>query len=246
MSQIPPLQPVQRRSLSDDIIDQLVDLIARDELSPGQRLPSERALSQQLGVGRASLREALRSLAVMGIVEGRVGEGTFVTKDSAKYLEKSLRWGLLLDPKEVSDLIETRTLLETQTASFAASRAVPQDLQRIQTTLTSLEECLDDADLFLEQDLAFHLAIASASRNRMLHHLLQLTRQHLQAWIIQSLESPTISSDERARLSLQQHQVIYASIEARDPDRAAASMKEHLLSSSQGLTDLPSTGEDAR
>ena len=80
----------------------------------------------------------------------------------------------------------------------------------------------------------------------MLHHLLQLTRQHLQAWIIQSLESPTISSDERARLSLQQHQVIYASIEARDPDRAAASMKEHLLSSSQGLTDLPSTGEDAR
>jgi GntR family transcriptional repressor for pyruvate dehydrogenase complex len=237
--EIPALQPVRRRSLSDDIIDQLVDLIARDELIPGQRIPSERELSRQLGVGRASLREALRSLAVMGIIEGRVGEGTFISKDSARYLEKSLRWGLLLDPKEIDDLIETRMLLETQTASFAAERATPDDLERLKATLSALEFALDDADRFLQEDLAFHLAIASASQNQMLHHLLQLTRQHLQAWITRSLENPPTSSDARARLSLRQHQDIHASIEARDPEAAASAMRRHLLSSSQGLTDLP-------
>lgn len=245
MPEIPALQPVRRRSLSDDIIDQLVDLIARDELTPGQRLPSERDLSQQLGVGRASLREALRSLAVMGIVEGRVGEGTFISKDSARYLEKSLRWGLLLDPKEINDLIETRTLLETQTASFAADRATPDDLERIAATLPALEHALGDADRFLEMDLAFHLAIASASQNQMLHHLLQLTRQHLQAWIIRSLENPSTSSDERARLSFQQHQEIHASIAAKDPEGSASAMRRHLLSSSQGLTDLSTPSSTA-
>ncbi len=239
MPEIPALQPIRRRALSDDIIDQLVDLIASDELPPGHRLPSERELSRQLGVGRASLREALRSLAVMGIVEGRVGEGTFVTKDSARYLEKSLRWGMLLDPKEISDLIETRTLLETQTAAFAAERATPEELENIAVTLPALENALGDDQRFLQEDLAFHLAIASASQNQMLHHLLQLTRQHLQAWIIRSLENPSTSTDERARLSLEQHQEIFASIVATDPETAASAMRRHLISSSQGFTELP-------
>ena len=87
-------EPVIRHSLSDEIITQLTDLISMGKLKPGQRLASERDLSKQFGVGRSSLREALRSLVVMGILEGRIGEGTYVAKDSQKYLARTAQWGL--------------------------------------------------------------------------------------------------------------------------------------------------------
>ena len=98
------MQPIVRVSLSDKIIEQIVDLIARNVLKPGERLPSERELCKRFGVGRSSLREALRSLAVMGILEGKVGEGTYVSANNNKYLEKAWQWGLLLDPQKVQDL----------------------------------------------------------------------------------------------------------------------------------------------
>src|SRR5262245_59456553 len=117
------MKPVTRTSLSDEIVQQIIDLISREVLKPGDRLPSERELCKKFGVGRTSLREALRSLAVMGILDGRVGDGTFVSDSNSKYLAKSLQWGLLLDRKKVQDLIETRLMLESQTAFLAAQRA---------------------------------------------------------------------------------------------------------------------------
>ena len=96
------MKPVSRTSLSDEIVQQITALISREVLKPGERLPSERELCKRFGVGRTSLREALRSLAVMGILDGRVGEGTFVSSSNNKYLAKSLQWGLLLDRFEIA------------------------------------------------------------------------------------------------------------------------------------------------
>ena len=98
------VSPIRRTSLSDKIIEQIIDLISRKVLKPGQRLPSEKDLCKRFGVGRTSIREALRSLAVMGILDGRVGEGTFVSKNNQRYFERNLQWGLLLDRKKVEDL----------------------------------------------------------------------------------------------------------------------------------------------
>ena len=99
------MRPVHRTSVSDEIVAQITDLIAREVLKPGDRLPAERELCKRFGVGRSSLREALRSLAMMGILDGRVGEGTFVC-DNSKYLEKALQWGFALDGKRLHDLSE--------------------------------------------------------------------------------------------------------------------------------------------
>ena len=125
------IQPIRKKAISDEIVDQLIDLISRNKLAPGERLPAERDLCRQFGVGRTTLREALRSLATLGIIEGRVGEGTFISEDSSRHLEKSLQWGLLLDEKGVEDLIETRLMLECQTAEAAAERAGPDDIAAI-------------------------------------------------------------------------------------------------------------------
>ena len=103
---IADLKKVQKTSLSDGILEQMTGLIARGVLKPGDRIPSEKQLCQQFGVGRTSVREALRSLSVMGILESHAGDGTFVSSNRDRYLERAFQWGLLLDRKVVEDLVE--------------------------------------------------------------------------------------------------------------------------------------------
>ena len=230
------LRPIPRSSVSDAIVDQLIDLITREVLKPGDRLPSERELCKRFGVGRTSVREALRSLAVMGILDGRVGDGTFVS-DNRRYLERTLQWGLLLDPKKVDDLIETRLMLESNTACWAAERAVEENLTQMRGSLDGMERSIGELERFLEFDLQFHLEIALASHNSILHNLVSMTRGYLQEWIEGSLKTPSSAATERARLSVSQHRSIVAAIADRDGDLARREMSGHILSSSRDLRD---------
>src|SRR5438309_4641619 len=119
---IESLKPISRLSLSDEIVEQIIDLISRGILRPGERMPSEKQLCLQFGVGRTSVREALRSLSAMGVLETRMGEGTFVAEDAGRSLERSFQWGLLMNRKTVEDLVETRLMLESHTAYLAAAK----------------------------------------------------------------------------------------------------------------------------
>ena len=230
------MRPVSRTSLSDDIVEQIIDLIAREILKPGDRLPSEKELCGRFGVGRTTIREALRSLAVMGILDGRVGEGTFVSDDNKKYLEKSLQWGLLMERKDVQDLIETRLMLESQTAFLAARRAREEDLQEIARTIRGMEESLEQPEEYLKFDLQFHLTIARATQNSILHNLLSLTRGYLQSWIHKSLSKPSVRKMRiRAESSVREHHKILQALRQHKPEEARQAMTEHILSSSADL-----------
>src|SRR5207245_8308172 len=99
---------VPRHVLSDHIVEQIADLIARGALKPGDRIPSEKQLCEKFGVGRTSVREALRSLSVMGVLESHMGDGTFVSSNRDRYLERAFQWALLLGRKVVEDLVESR------------------------------------------------------------------------------------------------------------------------------------------
>ena len=225
-----------RTSVSDGIVEQMVDLISRDVLKPGDRLPSERELCKRLGVGRSSLREALRSLAVMGIIDGRVGDGTFVSNSNKRYLEKTLQWGLLLDRKRVQDLIETRLMLESQTAFLAAQRVTPENIEAIEETLRGMETSIEEPEKYLEFDLQFHLTIARSTQNSILYSLLSMIRGYLQEWIKGSLAEPsTTQTETRAELSLLEHQKILDALRKGEANQAQQAMTEHILSSSVDL-----------
>jgi GntR family transcriptional regulator, transcriptional repressor for pyruvate dehydrogenase complex len=227
------MRPVNRNSLSDEIVEQLTGLISRGVLKPGERLPSEKELCLRFGVGRTTIREALRSMAVMGILNGRVGEGTFVSVDGQKYLEKALQWGLLIDRKSVNDLVETRLMLESQTSYAAAARATEENLQEIEEALEGMRRSSDRPDEYLEHDLRFHLAIARATQNSILFKLLTMTRGYLQTWISESLSKPS-SRKMRARAdsSVREHEKILQALRKRKPEEARRAMTEHILSSS--------------
>jgi GntR family transcriptional repressor for pyruvate dehydrogenase complex len=234
MDSEPEFTRVPRLSLSDHIVEQIAELIARGALKPGDRIPSEKQLCEKFGVGRTSVREALRSLSVMGVLESRMGDGTFVASDVSRFLERSFQWGLLLNPKVVDDLIETRLMLESHNAHLAAAKAGPDDLARMDEAVRQMEAAVDDPEQYLEHDLQFHLAIAQATQNSILQNLLSTTRGYLQAWIRETLARPDMS-EKRARLSIAEHRRILRALRNKDAEAARQAMAAHILSSSADL-----------
>ena len=226
------LKPAQRISLSDNIVEQLTGLIAREVLKPGERIPSEKQLCQQFGVGRTSVREALKSLSVMGILESHAGDGTFVSANHDRYLERAFQWGLLLDRKVVNDLVETRLLLESHTTYLAARRATADDLAAMERAVQGMEESVADPKRYLEHDLQFHLRIAQATQNTILGNLLSTIRGYLQSWVEQTLAtSPPENPTSRATLSITEHKKILRALRNRRGSDARRAMREHILSS---------------
>ena len=233
---IEALKPVARRSLSDGIVEQITGLIARSVLKPGDRIPSEKELCRQFGVGRTSVREGLRSLGVMGILESHAGEGTFVSRNPDRYLARAFQWSLLLDRKVVEDLVETRLMLESHTAYLAAHKARKEDLRDIEQALRGMERSLADPERFLERDLQFHLGIAQATQNSILHNLLTTIRGYLQAFIRETLaSSPASNSTGRATVSVAEHKEILRALKKGQAEEARRAMTEHILSSSADL-----------
>jgi len=232
----PEFTRIPRASLSDRIVEQMSGLISRGGLKAGERIPSEKQLGQRFGVGRTSVREALRSLAAMGVLETRMGEGTFVAGDAGPALERGFQWGILMNPKTVEDLVETRLMLESHTAYLAAGKATAQDMDMAEESIRRMQASLGDPQQYLEHDLQFHLTIARATQNSILQSLLSTTRGYLQAWIRETLS--TASGDvsaRRARLSIAEHKRIVRALRNRDSDGARQAMAAHILSSSADL-----------
>jgi len=230
------LKRVQRTSLSDGVLDQITDLIARRILNPGDQIPSERQLCQQLGVGRTSVREALRSLSVAGILESHAGDGTFVSLNRDRQLHRAFQWGLLLDPKRVEDLVETRLMLECHTSYLAATKSTSGDLEVLQEAIRGMEMNISDPTQYLQHDMQFHLGIARASQNSILENLLTTIRGYLHAWITETLSGAAAkSSIPRALLSVNQHSKILRALKRRNAEEARRAMKEHVISSSRDL-----------
>jgi GntR family transcriptional regulator, transcriptional repressor for pyruvate dehydrogenase complex len=240
------LKHAERASLSDNIVEQLTGLIVRQVLKPGERIPSEKQLCEQFGVGRTSVREALRSLAAMGVLESHAGEGTFVSADRTRHLERAFQWGLLLDGKVVDDLIETRLLLESHTAYLAARRATVDDLAAIEQALEEMRQSVSNVKSYLAHDLQFHLHIAGATQNTILGSLLNTIRRYLQIWIEQTLAtSPPDDPTARATTTILQHEKILAALKRRRPGEARRAMQEHILSAKADVLSHVSAGLDA-
>lgn len=217
------LTPVNRTTLTGDIYRKMVTHLIRGDWSPGERIPPERELCLQLGVGRASLREALKALEIMGMIETRLGDGTYVCQRS-EFLSRPLLWAITSSSEaDAQELVEARKLIEIELSGLAAERATPTDLKEIGLHLDQMENSTGDVDQFLRSDIAFHLAVGQASHNNILMNALLLIRNLLQNWIGSTLRIQGVA--ERA---LQQHQRIFLAIAKKDPAAARFAMQNHL------------------
>ena len=196
-------------------------------LTAGTRLPSERELSKRLRVSRPSLREALRTLELMGVVDTRHGSGTHVADSGTDVLKKPLEFLLHLDRPSIAELHETRTLLEIHLAGRAAERRTDEDLKALDAALKEMKKRLPKPSDVTGPDLRFHQAIAAASHNRLLERLMNCLREAIEAMM--NVAWPG-QPDMNASYDL--HVRVATAIRKRDIEGAREAMAKHM----EGMT----------
>lgn len=219
-----PIAKLERREApSTEVARKLLEYLLSGELVPGDRIPSERQLATSLGIGRSAVRDALRPLTWLGIVEVRQGDGTYLRGMSSDLLPKVVEWGLMLGEKRVMDLVEARRHIETVTARLAAERRTDAGAEEVRNALALMEASLADRAALTEADIAFHLKVAELAGNDVLSGILSSIQSLLRVWISRLLLT---ADDPRASYML--HVPIAEAVIAGDGDRAAAAMTAHL------------------
>jgi GntR family transcriptional regulator, transcriptional repressor for pyruvate dehydrogenase complex len=217
------IKRVTKISISDEIAKQIMDLISRGELKPGDHLPSERELCKDFGASRSSLREALRCLSIVGVLNARVGEGTSVTEDGEKFLRKIIEWRLITERHDIENLLEVRMALEGVSAAKTARHATPEQVEELRKLIANMQSSLKDEKAFAALDLEFHVAIAEASRNELVSDLIALVRGQLLKALHKVLVVP-----HALPATLKEHIAVFDAIAGRDPDGARKAMQAHL------------------
>jgi GntR family transcriptional repressor for pyruvate dehydrogenase complex len=223
---------INRTTLPEEITRRILDAIRSGDFRPGDRLPPEREFAQALGVSRTSVREALKYLTLLGLLEVRLGDGTYLREDSQDGFANAFDLGLLLRRSSAVHLIEARTFLESQLAGLATERGSASDLHEIDLALERMADNLGDPERFLEEDVRFHLAIGHAAANPVLERVLQTIRGFLRVWI-----QKTLDSKGETRRVLAEHRAIRDAIVARDAAGARAAMEAHLSQRARRLLD---------
>jgi len=215
-----------------EVVKQLTSLLTRGDLAPGSRLPSERVLSDQLGVGRSAVREALAALEILGIVTVRPGSGTYLRDSMSELLPTALSWGLMLSASHTDELIEVRGGLEVQATMLAATRIDDTGLAVLRTQLTIMAESFTDFEAFIAADARFHLQIAESSGNAILRDLLQSVRSLLRLWVERGLREV-----EQAQDAYEEHLAVYDALVSRDHETATAAMRAHMATAAARVSN---------
>ncbi len=218
------VEPINSTRIYEEIVRQIRTLISEGKLTSGDRLPPERELAERFKVSRPSVREALRTLESMGLIEIRLGEGTFVREISVDSLVEPLALVILTQRAAVGELFEARRLLEPPIAGLAARRSTKEEIQEMERIIEEQAREVATGHTGLAQDAAFHAAIASSAHNRaitrIVHALIDLLTQSRE----ESLQIPG-----RPRRSHQDHRRILKAIQRRDAASAQRAMLDHLV-----------------
>ncbi|WP_321369156.1 FadR/GntR family transcriptional regulator [uncultured Desulfuromusa sp.] len=221
-------KPIRPKKLSEEIVEQIKELISRGDLGPGQRIPSERELATFLGVSRPSVREAIMVLEAIGFLESRQGGGTYVRSLADVTMADPLANMVeRRDPRMLHALTEVRIGLETWSAYLAAKRAEKPELDRLRELFTIMEEQSEHGGWDPEIDFQFHLTITAATHNTLQIHVLNTIQKLFQTTIMVAL-GEFYSKEGYIELLLNHHREILEAIEARDPERAREWMLKHL------------------
>lgn len=230
------MTPERPPSQYDVVIQGIQDMMVSGEVGPGDRLPVEASLAERFGVSRSSLREGVRALVAMGVLETRQGSGTTVTSlDPHLLLQPLVFWAGLQGGKSSHDLHEVRRALEVESAGSAALRRTGQDLEQLEALLGAAEPAIEarDHEAALDKDLEFHRMLAEVSQNPILGALIEaLARptQRMRMW--QSMHRVG-----RLVTTHQEHQAILGAVASGDPVAARAAMHTHLAQVAAHLDD---------
>lgn len=217
------LTKTENKTLQKEIVAKIRDLINYKNLEPGDKLPSERMLSEKFGVSRSHVREAIQKLEFYGILNSKPQSGTFISNIGQIAINGMIEDILSLEGQDFKSLVETRILLELKTVRMAALRRTEEDLERIKLAFNAYKAKMLKGEDCLEEDLLFHLAIASASKNSTMNTLMLLITPE----IIVAYDQDRVCDGDVALAEIKKHEDIYYAIRDRDPQLAKEKMKTH-------------------
>ena len=209
--------------LYEDIAAEMIAQIHSGELRPGDRLPPERALAETYNVSRTTIREARRSMEMMGCVESRVGGGTYIKAPSLSNIVDPFSMVMSQNLKLGTELIEVRLILETEVAALAARRRTPEQMQALEETLDDMETDISSGGMGLRADEDFHEILARAAGNEALSMILSMC-----AGMLSRTRPITQSVKGVPRMTLKDHTAICEAIRLQDERAARRLMRQHL------------------
>lgn len=219
-----PNEKITAKKGYEIVMEHLRKQIEQGELKPGEKLDSVVDLAARYGVGRSTIREALSALKAMGWLDIKHGGGTFVKKELPTTNGLSL-----FNPKQsLREVLEVRKILETEAARLAARNRTEKNLIRLDQVLEQMKLHLDDEEQSEKADVAFHLEIARASQNGLLHRLMESLSNHLLETIRDTRRLWFYGEAAEATKLLQEHSSIHEAIASRNAELAASRMRSHL------------------
>ncbi len=221
-------KPVERATVSEKIARRIIELINKGKLQPGDKLPSERHLMEQLHVSRSPIREALRSLSLIGLLETRPGDGTYVSEHLTTTLADQVEWSILMDKEDILEWLEVREPLEVQAAGLAAERITPKGLRRLETALADYYNNADDPERLAEAEIRFHQTVVDIADNDTLRRLMGIFYDFYRQYVQQRRFRFATKNPHK-----QGHQEIIEAIKVGDTEAARQAMKNHLSVSKQ-------------
>jgi GntR family transcriptional repressor for pyruvate dehydrogenase complex len=224
------IRPVSRATLPQGIVDAIAELIMRGIWKPGDMIPSEKELAARFNVGRSTIREAIKSLAVLGVLEARAGEGSYIREPNSELLSGAFKWGLLLSERNLGDLVEVRVLIEVEGAARAARNATPEAAAALLATLDAMRALPHDDPSLIALDNAFHTAIAELAGNRIFASIATTIQVIVRLWY-----PPAYYVPETKDVTDAEHRAIARAIADHDEAAAREAMRTHLLKAAARL-----------
>ena len=226
-----PFTPIKTTNISKLVMESIKQALLRRSLQPGDRLPTETELCESLGVGKSSVREAIKMLEVLGVVETRQGEGTYIAKKIAETSVNPLVYQLLIDDGSVSDILELRRMFEPSYTLLALEKATDEDISRIQEVHSRFCSEVESGTQTAESDMAFHHAILDATHNPFIIRIGRTIMQLFQVSIGESMK-------EIPQRAVADHEKILQAFLAHDPKM----LQQAVLESFDGWVSMLNKG----
>lgn len=227
------IRPISRATLPQEIVKALTDLIMKRVWKPGDVIPSEKELAIRFQVGRSTIREAVKSLVVLGVLEARAGEGSFVREPTSELLSGAFRWGLLLSEGNIDDFVDVRVLIEVECARRAAANRTDALVAQLEASMVEMSAEPMNHDAFMDSDTHFHLAIAHAAENPIFENVGSTIQSIVRIWYPKTYYIP-----ETKGRTLAEHRAITDAIASGSSDAAGDAMRAHLVAAGQRLRTL--------
>jgi len=216
------IKPIKRINISDQVYEQLKNQLINGVWKPGDKIPSENELVLLFDVSRVTVRQALSKLTTLGLLETKLGEGTFVKEITPGAYMKEIIPYIYLNKDSAREVLEFRLIIEVEAAGIAATRITDNDIFRLERSLRRMEEYQNDLKKYVDEDLHFHMIIAKSTNNSLIIQVNNIVRDIIRETI------RNITEEIGSEVGLKYHRLLIESLKQRDSARTKENMREHL------------------